>query len=200
MVDGFITANEKKEDESSIIQTTGRVLHLREPRDLGYVHIPRDPQERCTVLPVQAKLGRSHRALDDKIQAIVNRMSFTRPSIKKGRVLVLNAIDEHIRLRYHGRASFLDTDVHEGKEDGVTIVVPLAHTIDSLGGLESKDGPTPSRSSLTQVVPMLNTPAGSFIDSASMRGSNGQGSTLHQEPPSDTRLDRTSVSVAAYNS
>ena len=99
VVDGFITANEVKEDESSILETTGNVLRHRKPKDLGYVRVPQDPQEKKVVLSVQAKMDRGRRALDTEIRAIVNGMHFTRRSIKKGRIQVLEAIDKHMHLR-----------------------------------------------------------------------------------------------------
>ena len=95
------------------------------------------------------------------------------------------------------------------KEDGITVVVPLAQTVSpgEGGTRESKEEPR-SRRSLERVVPsqpggsasvggggergadavlnvdmpILNTPYGNFVDGAKVRGSNGQGSLLHVSP------------------
>ena len=92
MVDGFITANEKKADDSSILSTMKNVLPLRKPLDLGSVVVPWDRSMKTQdTTPVDE--------LETQFNAIVKKMVFTRASIRRGRLQVLAAIDRYMDER-----------------------------------------------------------------------------------------------------
>jgi hypothetical protein len=92
VIDGFITANKKKADDSNIISTMKNVLHIRKPLDLGSVVVPWDRSMKTQdTTPVDE--------LETQFDAIVKKMVFTRASIRRGRLQVLAAIDRYMDER-----------------------------------------------------------------------------------------------------
>ena len=115
VVDGFITANEKKADDASILATTKHVLHLRKPKDLGSVSIPWDH------ISTSKQKDPFLVELEKTFQRIIDKMVFTPASIQSGRVQVLLAIDRHMEER--------GATLHEGTRRYSTLAAPSAITI-----------------------------------------------------------------------
>ena len=94
VVDGFITATEEKLDASSILKTVHQTLTVRRPADLGGIRVM-DAIKKAGAKNGQQSIIEDPGQLKGEIDEILHDARFSKNSLAKARLKVLQAIEKH---------------------------------------------------------------------------------------------------------